>query len=97
MRYREAMIAWNPGTDEIEVGPWPDRTRWTDPYICTTGACESRTDEMSPTQHIGMVFIHFHSIVVGDHVPPEVAHREFLKIDEFRTHISPDIHGAADE
>ena len=31
-----------------------------------------------------------------DGIDPQAAHREFLKIDEYRRHISPDIDGAAD-
>jgi hypothetical protein len=37
------------------------------------------------------MFILFNSIVVRDRVPVEDAHRAFLKIDEYRQHISHDI------
>jgi hypothetical protein len=42
-----------------------------------------------------MLFIEFNTIVVRDKIPVEAAHREFLKIDEYRQCISPDIPGAA--
>ena len=41
-----------------------------------------------------MLFIEFNTIVVRDQVPVEAVHREFLKIDEYRKRISPDIPGA---
>ena len=41
-----------------------------------------------------MLFIEFHTIVVRDRIPVDAAHREFLKIDEYRRRIAPDIPGA---
>lgn len=41
-----------------------------------------------------MVFVDFHTLVVREGIAPEVAHGEFLKIDEYRELISPDIQGA---
>ena len=41
-----------------------------------------------------MLFIEFNTIVVRDKIPVEAAHREFLKIDEYRQRISPDIPGS---
>jgi hypothetical protein len=40
------------------------------------------------------MFIDFHTLVVGDGIDPLAAHAEFLKIDEYRRRISPDIDGA---
>ena len=42
-----------------------------------------------------MMFIDFHTLVVGDGMDPQAVHRQFLKIDEYRRRISPDIKGAA--
>jgi hypothetical protein len=36
----------------------------------------------------------FHALVVRDGLDPQVVHREFLKIDEFRKAIAPDCEGA---
>ena len=41
-----------------------------------------------------MMLIEFHTIVVGDRVPVEAAHKAFLAIDEYRKRISSDIPGA---
>ena len=32
------MVAWNPGSGEVDIGPWPDRTGWSDAYQMTRGA-----------------------------------------------------------
>ncbi|MBW4092178.1 MAG: hypothetical protein HIU82_13870 [Proteobacteria bacterium] len=101
MKYQEALIAWTPGTDLIRVGPLlkdyksPD---WTDHpirYASTGGAAYAGLRECPDKQKRDMMlFIEFHTIVVGDRVSIEAAHREFLKIDEYRQRISPDIPGA---
>ncbi len=45
---------------------------------------------------VAMVFIHFHTLTARDGIPPDMAHRAFLAIDEYRRHMSPDIPGAED-
>ena len=45
---------------------------------------------------LAMLFIRFHTLVARDGISPEVAHREFLKIDEYRWVISRDTSGAED-
>ena len=94
MKFTEAMICWNPDTDKIAVVPWPDQKRWSKQYQATTGACEARLHDMDEAQRGRMLFIHFNTIVVGDHVGVEAAHQAFLEIDEYRQLISPDIKGA---
>ena len=94
MKFTEAMICWNPDTDEIAVGPWPDYTRWSNKYLASTGACETRLHDMDEAQRGRMLFIHFNTIVVGDSVDVQAAHQAFLEIDEYRQLISPDIEGA---
>ena len=32
MKPVEAMYGWNPDSNEIDVGPWPDTTGWSDRY-----------------------------------------------------------------
>ena len=102
MKYQQALIAWTPGTDLIRVGPLLENIHnhdWTEypiSYDCTGGAayiglrnCEDKL------QRDMMLFIEFHSIVVRDQIPVEAAHREFLKIDEYRERIAPDIQGSS--
>lgn len=94
MKFAEAMIAWDPRTDRIQVGPWPDRTGWSRRYLFTDGACTMALHKMAPEVQKAMLFIHFNTIVVRDGVPVAKAHEAFLAIDEYRASISPDIPGA---
>ena len=81
MKLVEAMYGWNRNSDEIDVGPWPDTTGWSDRYSLTGGACYT---------NIRQIFIDFHMIVLRDGVDVQAAHRAFLKIDEFRRSIAPE-------
>lgn len=100
MKYQEALIAWTPGTDLIRVGPLigADQDDWTDypvRYVMTGGAAYIGLRKCADKQRRDMMlFIEFNTIVVRDKIPVEAAHREFLKIEEYRQRISPDIAGA---
>lgn len=102
MKQLECMIAWTGHDDEvhadtagkIEVGPWPDKTRWSDRYFYTGGACYLELHKASEDQRLAKLFIDFHDIVVRDGIDPQAAHKAFLKIEEYRRHIAPDISGA---
>ncbi len=89
------MAAWTPGAPEsVEVGPWPDKTGWSDPYQYTGGCCELARHKWPKDRKVMMMFIDFHTLIVRDGIDPQAAHREFLKIDEYCRRISPDIDGA---
>ena len=91
------MVALTPDEPEsVEVGPWPDKTGWSDQYRYTGGCCELARHEWPEDRKVMMMFIDFHTLVVRDGIDPQAAHREFLKIDEYHRRISPDIDGAAD-
>ena len=94
MKQLETMYAWTPGTDQIEVGPWPDRTGWRKRYTRSIGACSSKLHRMTPDERLAMLFIDFNTIVVRDGVSVAAAHAAFLKIDEYRRAISADTPGA---
>lgn len=93
MKILECMYGWNTGGD-VKVGPWPDKTDWSFDYELTGGACYSHWHEMSPEMQALQIFIEFHTMVVRDEVDPQKAHAAFLKIDEYRRLIAPDIPGA---
>ena len=94
MKFSEALIAWNNKSDKIEVRPWSDRTEWSDDYDMIAGACYPQIREMTEDRRNCQLFIDFNTIVVGDGVDVQAAHRAFLEIDEYRSLISPDIEGA---
>ena len=103
------MVAWTPAREHwrwiaerggpplgsIEIGPWPDQNGWSDRHAMTGGCCMSERHGWSIEKKIAALFIDFHTCVVRDGVDVQAAHREFLKIDEYRRRISPDIDGAA--
>ena len=103
MKAQKVMIAWTPADwpnrcyrpGSIEVGPWPDRIGWTACYALATGAFEFKWQEAPPDALALMVMIAFNTLVVRDGIPVDAAHQEFLKIDQYREHISPDMEGAA--
>ena len=93
MKYREALIAWNQN-GEVKVGPYKNNREWSQPYRNTAGAAFVGVRELSGEATERMIFMDFHMLVVRDGIDPKQAHAEFLKIDEYRWSISPDIHGA---
>lgn len=88
---------YGPWEGEIEVGPHPDKTGWSDRYTFTSGCCWMDRHSMSLEGKIMMMLIDFHTAVVRDGIDPARAHCEFLKIDEYRRRIAPDIQGAMPE
>lgn len=94
MKANESLIAWTPETSRIRVGPWPDRSRWSDAYAFTDGACCTQWREAAPEARALLVMLAFHTAVVRDGVPVPAAHEAFLAIDEYRQRISPDTPGA---
>ena len=91
------MVAWTPGEPEaVEVGPWPDLTGWSCRLDFTTGCCELARHEWPEDRKVMKMFIDFHTLIVCDGINPQAAHLEFLKIDEYRRRISPDIDGVAE-
>ena len=67
---------------------------WDRRYGNTIGCCFSERHKMSDDQKKMMMMVDFHTVVVGANIKIEDAHREFLKIKEYRFLISPDIPGA---
>ena len=63
-------------------------------YDKSGGCCYTERHGVSAWCAKALMFVDFHTAVVRDKVPIEDAHREFLKIKEYRTTISPDIEGA---
>ena len=94
MKLIDAMIAWNPGTDQIAVGPWPDKSGWSRGYRMTVGACLSEHRKSTPWEQRAQLFMDFHAIVVRDRCDPQAAHLALLAIDEYRLLIAPDLPGA---
>jgi hypothetical protein len=95
MKYEECMIAYDPNSNRIRVGPWPDRRGWSDDYIFTVGACFmlNRQCQLTRDQLLRRVqlLLEFHHAVVRDAVPFDEAHKAFLQIDEYRDMMAHDV------
>jgi hypothetical protein len=94
MKLINVAIGWNAltakGKTEIEVGPFPDRTGWTSRYGALGGGCMPIVQELNPAERAAMLFVDFNRLVVGYGLDPQIVHREFLKIDEYRCMIPSD-------
>ncbi len=105
MKYRDCMYGWNPvermydpcnpKNGKVLIGPHPDKSGWSVPYDFTAGACMLETKNLTGNDLVARIFIDFNTMVVRDGINPYDAHREFLKIDEYREYISPDTEGVA--
>jgi hypothetical protein len=99
------IVCWTPAWAEhaandpskpgaILVAPLGSNSYWDDRYDYTGGMCYTDRHSMTLVQKVLMMFIDFNTCVVRDGIDPQAAHREFLKIDEYRKRISPDTPGA---
>jgi hypothetical protein len=91
MKAIEAMITWEPadsgGPGRVLVirHADPDYGRSEDLGLqMSMGSCDAEWEEMSDRDRVLQLFLQFHSMVVYDGIDPQIAHREFSKIDEFR-------------
>jgi hypothetical protein len=93
-----SIVIWTPKHDWNADAERPGEVRvTTKPFDRTRGDrwMPVKTEpEASDEFLIAMTFIHFHTMVVRDGIDPQVAHKELLKIDEYRKATSPEIDGA---
>ena len=103
MKQTEAIIAWTPlrwaelkpeTAGQVVVLPAPDVAEVAKRYMMRAGASSSALAALSDEARIARLFIDFQTLVVRDGIDPQVAHRAFLAIDEYRFRIAPDTEGA---
>lgn len=110
MKIADAHIAWTPtwqiGDDPsptagtVKVGTLQSNwaSRWDQPHLFSSGACESRWAEAGRAAQERFLAILFITMTVRDGLDPRVVHRALLQIDEYRQRmVSPDTYGATDE
>lgn len=94
---RDAIVFWNPETGEIKVThfgpPSYGRIYSRDEYPYTFGACNPEVKKGNVRFRREEVMKWFHLIVVGHGVDVVATHREFLKIEEYRDSIDPEVGG----
>jgi hypothetical protein len=103
MKQIEALIVWTPvrwaelkpeTAGQVAILPAPDSSGEAKRYMMRAGAGSSALAAMSDEARIARLFIDFQTLVVRDGIDPQVAHRAFLAIDEYRFRIAPDTEGA---
>jgi hypothetical protein len=96
------IVMWNPRNPLsqkhlpglIQVAELGNNIYWDQRFLFSGGMCYVPRRSLSREGKIAMMFIDFHTCIVRDGVKPKDAHREFLKIEEYKTSISLDIEGA---
>jgi hypothetical protein len=84
MKAKETMICWNPNSNQIKAGPWPDTTGWSRGYAFSGGACLAEVHKMTEGQISMMLFVEAIHTIVRDKVDPLAVHAAYLKLDEYR-------------
>ena len=102
MKVENAQIEWEPGTPDgvlvferkYDGNRRVIRASNAPRYPMSGGAADSERASLTGKPALVALLADFHTLVVRDGIDPQAAHREFLKIDEYRRVISPDIEGA---
>lgn len=106
MKQIEAVIVWTPvrwaglrpeTAGQIAVVPTRDEAGVSSHYVMRCGAAASELAILSEEARIARLFIDVNTIVVRDEIDPQVAHRAFLAIEEYRCRVAPDTEGSAFE
>lgn len=84
------MIAWNPQSDQVKVGEWPDKSEWSRSYLMTGGFCYTHVRNMTKEQLKSYLFIEVYHMIVRDGVCPKAIHEEMIKIDAFGDGLAED-------
>jgi hypothetical protein len=87
MKLADTMIAWNPTTKEVRIGPVPDRTGWSAGLPKSVGACYLDFNEADDAGKLVHLFSYFVAMTVHDGLSPDTVHRVLMGIDEYRTEI----------
>lgn len=83
----------SPPIGAVKIGPW-DKKGWWDAYESSGGCCDEDYRNGDLSYKVMLMFITFHTLVVRDGIDPQILHREFLKIGEYRRRIAVDLDGA---
>lgn len=90
MKAKECIFAWNPNSNQVEVGPWPDNQRWSSKYQMTGGASNALVRNLPHKELVGYLFIEAMKIIIRDKVDPFSVHNAFCNIDEYLEGLSED-------
>jgi len=91
VKLKEIMFAWNPNSDEVKVGPWPDKKNWSKGYTMTGGACYSKVAKFTKEQCKFYLYLEGMHLIIRDKVNPIAVHNAFYEIDEYRDGLAHDM------
>ncbi len=81
------MVAWTPAgmnrPISIEVGPWPDKSFWSDRHAQTDGCCYTSWHRLPLSDKVAQMML-CQLRCIDDGVDSEAAHAEFMRIREYR-------------
>lgn len=77
------MVRGNQKLEKMRVGPWPDKTGWSDSYSLTSGCCFTFVHEL-PDDEIAERLMGEALVMISDGVPPSLVFKEFAKIRIWR-------------
>ena len=83
LELKRTMIVWNPETDQVKVGPHPDRTDWSRGYVYSDGACWSDVKKLSRSQANSFLLNLYVKLVVLYEIDPFAAYKALSNIEGF--------------
>ena len=81
---KEKIVAWNPGTDKVELIDFPDRTKASKKFKRTGGGCFASVQKLGPKAVKVHVLAEAMTLIVRDKCDPMAVHRAFLGLREYR-------------
>jgi hypothetical protein len=96
MDWRNCSYFWNPETGFVLIAArgQADPGRPTMSRFMHGNEPRLRLLDWDDPRIVAKVFIEFNTLVARDRIPIDAAHREFLKVMQYRKHIAPDSQGA---
>ena len=85
------MLCWNPGTDQVEVLPHPDKDRKSRKYKMSCLACNIPLKKATFEQRKTLVFIEAIHLIVRDRCDPDAVHKALLNLEEYQDGLADDL------
>ena len=91
MNATNAMLCWNPESNEVALIPWPDTERRSEKYLMSSLAAYADVRKMTFEQRKAKVFIEAAHLIVRDGCDPASVHFALLGLEEYRDGCAPDM------
>jgi hypothetical protein len=104
MKAKNAIICWTADRASVAHGKTRGEVTVYDHVAClaagqrpwrafqsASGHCDEEWRKASDLRRAMLMFIHFNTLTVRDGLDPQKVHGAFLKIEEYRQRIAPDV------